>query len=161
LPEDRAAVVGIDASYRTRRIYQVERLDLGFRLTERELPDVLHKRYEIVPVAGGTVAECDGVITGYGELTYSEWNRRAVVEHLYVSADARGQGVGSALLRALGEQARAVGARLLWLETQNVNLPAIGFYRSRGFRLCGLDETLYDPARLPGECALYFTLDAY
>lgn len=67
--------------------------------------------------------------------------------------------MGSALLRRLGEQARTVGARSLWLETQNVNLLAVRFYLSRGFRLCGLDETLYDPERLPGECALYFTLD--
>jgi ribosomal protein S18 acetylase RimI-like enzyme len=44
--------------------------------------------------------------------------------------------------------------RCLWLETENVNYPAIGFYRRAGFRLCGLDDILYrpgDPGLLPGE----------
>ena len=49
------------------------------------------------------------------------------------------------------------GARCLWLETQNTNYPAIQFYQHVGFRLCGLDESLYDPAG-PGrnEIALFF-----
>ncbi|HEY1572515.1 MAG TPA: GNAT family N-acetyltransferase [Pseudonocardiaceae bacterium] len=161
LPSDESAVASIDASFQTRRIYRVERLDLGFRLREHELPDVLRKRYGVLPVTGGIVAECDGVITGYAELTYSRWNRRAVVEHLYVSATRRGQGVGSALMLRLVDQARAFGARSVWLETQNVNLPAVRFYLGRGFRLCGLDETLYDPVSLPGECALFLTLDIH
>ncbi|HEX3648603.1 MAG TPA: GNAT family N-acetyltransferase [Pseudonocardiaceae bacterium] len=159
LPGDATAVGRIDTSFRTRRIFRVERLDFGFRLREHELPDVLRKRYHVVPVSGGIVAECDGEIAGYAELSYSEWNRRAVVEHLYVSATRRERGIGSALLRRVSEQARALGARCVWLETQNVNLPAVRFYLGRGFRLCGLDETLYDPDRLPGECALYLTLD--
>ena len=53
--------------------------------------------------------------------------------------------------------ARSAGARCLWVETQNVNYPAIQFYRQVGFQLCGLDESLYDPEG-PGrnEIALFF-----
>jgi len=43
-----------------------------------------------------------------------------------------------------------------------VNYPAIQFYRRLGFRLCGLDETLYRPddsASVPGEVALFFARD--
>jgi ribosomal protein S18 acetylase RimI-like enzyme len=70
-------------------------------------------------------------------------------------------GIGTALLEALDRRARASGARCLWLETQNINYPAIQFYRRSGFRLCGLDDTLYDPERDPttgpDEVALFFT----
>lgn len=161
LPVDETGVARIDTSFQTRLIYQVDRIDLGFRLREHELPVALRKRYDFSPAAGAIVAECDGEITGYAELSYSAWNRRATVEHLYVSATRRGQGTGSALLRRLGDQASALGARNLWLETQNVNLPAVHFYLGQGFRLCGLDETLYDPGVLPGESALYFALDIH
>jgi ribosomal protein S18 acetylase RimI-like enzyme len=65
------------------------------------------------------------------------------------------------LLDALDERARTSGARRLWLETQNVNYPAIQFYYRSGFRLCGLDDTLYDPESDPtigpDEVALFFT----
>jgi len=47
-------------------------------------------------------------------------------------------------------------------ETQNVNYPAVQFYLRMGFRLCGLDETLYrpgDPHLMPDETALYFARD--
>ena len=54
--------------------------------------------------------------------------------------------------------------RCSWLETQNVNYPAAQFYRRLGFRLCGLDETLYRPGipgMLPGEVALYIQQLSY
>ena len=45
----------------------------------------------------------------------------------------------------------------VWLETQNVNYPAIHFYRRCGFEFCGFDETLYDPTILAQEeVALFF-----
>jgi ribosomal protein S18 acetylase RimI-like enzyme len=160
LPGDHDAVGRIDASFTTRRIYEVERSDLGFRLREQELTEELHKRYEVEPAPDGIVAELGGEVIGYGELSYSAWNRRGVVEHLYISAQHRGIGAGSALIDHMRDQARAMGARCLWLETQNVNMPAIGFYRSRGFRLSGLDESLYDPATVPpGEYAIFLSLD--
>lgn len=45
----------------------------------------------------------------------------------------------------------------VWIETQNINYPAIQFYRKCGFTLCGLDENLYHP-KGPGanEIALFF-----
>ena len=77
--------------------------------------------------------------------------------HLYVDRRQRGRGVGRALLDEVVARARDAGMRALWLETQNVNVPAIRFYRRLGFRLAGLDDSLYDPADVPGEVALFFT----
>jgi ribosomal protein S18 acetylase RimI-like enzyme len=107
------------------------------------------------------VAEDNEELAGFGEVVFEPWNRRAIIAHLYVSPSSRGLGIGSALLEALDRRARISGARCLWLETQNVNYPAIQFYRRSGFRLCGLDDTLYDPERDPttglDEVALFFT----
>jgi ribosomal protein S18 acetylase RimI-like enzyme len=47
--------------------------------------------------------------------------------------------------------------RGIWLETSTLAYPAIPFYRHLGFELCGLDVSLYDPARVAAEeTALYF-----
>ncbi|KAG8526102.1 uncharacterized protein KY384_000095 [Bacidia gigantensis] len=65
--------------------------------------------------------------------------------------------VGTQMLQALEVFARSVTARCLWLETQNVNYPAIAFYRAAGFTFCGFDSSLYDPQRLASEeVALFF-----
>jgi ribosomal protein S18 acetylase RimI-like enzyme len=60
-------------------------------------------------------------------------------------------------MAAVFRRARQTPARCLWLETQNVNGPAVAFYLRQGFRLCGFDDTLYDPAVHPDEVALYFS----
>lgn len=65
--------------------------------------------------------------------------------------------MGSALLTAVEGSTIAHGARNLWIETQNVNYPAIQFYRRRGFELVGLDRSLYAPVSNPGEVALFFS----
>jgi ribosomal protein S18 acetylase RimI-like enzyme len=86
-----------------------------------------------------------------------QWNRRAVIWHLYVSPEWRGRGVGRALIDDIVVYARDNNARCLWLETNNLNYPGIQFYTRLGFRWCGLDETLYDPqGEASGEIALYF-----
>lgn len=47
----------------------VARLDLGFRLKERHVPEGYRKRYDVVASADGIVAEYDGDIAGYAGLT--------------------------------------------------------------------------------------------
>ena len=65
------------------------------------------------------------------------------LEDLFVSAEARGSGVGRALVEAVVERARARGCRRIELDTAEDNAPALALYRSLGFR-SGLDE----PGRL-------------
>ena len=49
-----------------------------------------------------------------------------------------GTGLGSALMAAAVEAARAAGCWRVWLITTNDNLTALRFYQKRGFRLCAL-----------------------
>jgi GNAT superfamily N-acetyltransferase len=57
----------------------------------------------------------------------------AEVKRMYVDDAARGMGVGRALLRALEDEARALGATRLVLETGVRQPEAIGLYESAGF----------------------------
>jgi GNAT superfamily N-acetyltransferase len=59
-------------------------------------------------------------------------------ELLTIDAFEPRRGIGSHLLEAVAQQARAAGCRRLWLITTNDNLDAIRFYQRRGMRLVAL-----------------------
>jgi ribosomal protein S18 acetylase RimI-like enzyme len=156
----------ISRAYSTDRIYRVRRNELGFWLDEEPVSPPVHKIYpDPSPELSDRllVATAGPEVVGYGELQFNSWNDRAEIEGLIVSGDFRGRGIGRLLIQALDKRARRErSARCLWLETQNINYPAVGFYRRLGFRLCGLDETLYRPGMpgmVPGEVAIYFSRD--
>lgn len=103
------------------------------------------------------VAEEGTTICGFAAVNIETWNRRAVIEHLYVSNRYRGLGIGRLLIQSCIEYAKNSHMRCLWVETQNINYPAIHFYQRMQFEWCGLDTELYDEAELNGhEIALYF-----
>jgi len=159
---DEAGIARIDTSFTTDRVYRFGREKGGFGFAFPLLTRTpLTKSYPLPssdPGDGSFVAEDDGEIVGFAQVDAPGWNGRAVVRHLYVSAPHRGRGHGAALVDAVAEQTRAAGARCLWLETQNINYPAIQFYLARGFYLCGFDESFYDPVENPGEFAFFFSL---
>ncbi|MCA9782031.1 MAG: ribosomal protein S18-alanine N-acetyltransferase [Calditrichaeota bacterium] len=57
----------------------------------------------------------------------------AELHSIAVDPEERGQGLGRRLLRVFCEQARARGARHLFLEVRSENAVALGLYRSEGF----------------------------
>jgi len=165
-PQDEAALSALDTSFVTDSVYRLAQDALAFCLVEEVIAPPLCKQYPFDPSDAEARAEWDhaviaedmGRLVGFAAAQYVVWNRRAVIWHLYVAPDYRGRGVGTQLLDSLDGFARGVGARCLWLETQNVNVPAIGFYLSRGFTLCGFDASLYDPdGPAHGETALFMT----
>jgi ribosomal protein S18 acetylase RimI-like enzyme len=162
-PDDLARLQCLDIGFVTNTVYDVKRESRGFSLVERSIDPPLRKNYsvdwgELEAASAAIVAEVDDTIVGVASLRYESWNRRAVISHLYVAAAARGQGVGSRLLKMLRGNAGVLGARILFVETQNVNLPAVRFYERSGFALVGLDTSLYDPGGASGEAALYFAM---
>jgi ribosomal protein S18 acetylase RimI-like enzyme len=72
------------------------------------------------------------------------------VEDVFVRAEARGSGLGKALVSFAIERARERGCRRLELDTGEENAPAQGLYRSLGFRpsgvfmRCRIDENVPD-----------------
>jgi DNA-3-methyladenine glycosylase I len=56
-------------------------------------------------------------------------------EIVTIDSVREGQGIGSALIRAVEGAASSAGCRRLWLITTNDNLKALGFYQKRGFAI--------------------------
>ena len=127
--------------------------------------ELIHKSYslddgvDVIPKHDWVrIAEHGHGIAGVASMTIEAWNRRAVLQHLYVTREARRIGVANALVTAAMEAARNRNARCVWVETQTVNYGAVRFYRSMGFAWCGLDTSLYDPSDTDvDEVALFFS----
>lgn len=73
------------------------------------------------------VAERYGVIVGYADLQEDGY-----IDHFYVSGDAAGRGVGSALMRKIEETAQERGIARLYA---NVSLNAQTFFARNGFEM--------------------------
>jgi len=71
------------------------------------------------------------------------------VEDVFVRAEARGTGLGRALVSAAIDRARERGCRRMELDTGADNVAAQGLYRSLGFRDNGLFMRRPIPENLP------------
>jgi ribosomal protein S18 acetylase RimI-like enzyme len=71
------------------------------------------------------------------------------VEDVFVSAEARGSGLGRALVSAAIDRARERGCRRMELDTGEDNAAAQGLYRSLGFRSHGVFLRRPIPENLP------------
>ncbi|MEV4329037.1 GNAT family N-acetyltransferase [Streptomyces sp. NPDC049597] len=93
--------------------------------------------------------DTDGTLLGYirlGRPTPLACNRHVrQIQGLAVAERARGRGIGRALLRAAGDEARRQGAVRLTLRVLGHNAPARALYEAEGFRVEGV---------LPGEFLL-------
>jgi GNAT superfamily N-acetyltransferase len=82
----------------------------------------------------GFVAVCDGRLAGLA--TYRVVDGEC--EIVTLDSLEPGQGIGTELLQAVADEARARGCRRVWLLTTNDNLPALRFYQRRGWSLVAL-----------------------
>ncbi|AWB42995.1 GNAT family N-acetyltransferase [Paenibacillus sp. CAA11] len=71
------------------------------------------------------------------------WNNTLFIWNFHVSGRHRRTGVGRRLMQAVEELARREGFRVIGLETQNTNVPAVQFYKSCGYELGGIDLSYY------------------
>ncbi len=86
------------------------------------------------------MAEEDGALLGWGRL--SPWSPRAAYartaeDSVYVRADARGRGVGRALLDALVARARGAGIAVLVARIAEGNPASVRLHERAGFRPVG------------------------
>jgi L-amino acid N-acyltransferase YncA len=82
----------------------------------------------------------DGVVLGWGSL--NRFNPRAAYDHVadlsvFVAREARGRGVGKALLGALEARARAIGYHKMVLAAFPTNTPGMRLYERHGFAIVG------------------------
>jgi ribosomal protein S18 acetylase RimI-like enzyme len=88
------------------------------------------------------VAELDGTLVGYIRLGFPTSlacnSHVRQIQGLAVAEEARGAGVGRALLRAAQDEARRRGARRITLRVLGHNTPARRLYESEGFVVEGV-----------------------
>ncbi|MGW5661046.1 N-acetyltransferase family protein [Streptomyces sp. NPDC003758] len=88
------------------------------------------------------VAELGGALVGYIRLGFPTSlacnSHVRQIQGLAVAEEARGAGVGRALLRAAQDEARRRGARRITLRVLGHNTPARGLYESEGFVVEGV-----------------------
>ncbi len=119
-------------------------------LLETEFGGRLQARRGVLvdPLEGeGLVADADG-----GRLGVITWHldgadRSVEIRLLVVVEEARGTGIGSALLRAALARLREIGAHSAWLVTTNDATDALAFYQRNGLRLSALRPGAVDEAR--------------
>ena len=81
----------------------------------------------------------------------------SVLWDIRVAPNARGKGIGSALLEKVEAWARAHRCRQLKVETQNINVPACALYARHGFELRTVHHAAYP--ELPEEIQLLWDKD--
>ncbi len=161
LPQDAPAIAAIDTSFASDQYWRVEHAGQSFRLELASRPaftkafGVYDLNRETRDWQDGYVAEEEGRICAFAAGGYQFWNRRYVLWHLYVAPECRRSGMGTALLLWILKQAQAKSAVSVWLETSNLNAPAIAWYRAHGFDFAGLDLALYDGSGHGDEVGVY------
>lgn len=111
------------------------------RAVEKVHASALFKEH--VPEPRAFAAAIGARRVGWIELGHERWNNRMRVWEFLVKEKYRGMGIGNLLMDRAILFARRKRARMLVLETQSCNVPAIAFYLHRGFNLIGLDSAAY------------------
>lgn len=155
--------------YSTDVIYSVSSLEFGgsfeFTLREKRLSytktwetdsDDLDELNIIIEQDTSFGAFADGELQGWIICEHRTWNNSFYIENILVNEQYRRQGLGIMLIKNALKEARRLNCRVIELETQNTNYPAIQFYRRMGFNITGVNTRLYDNSE---EIALFMTLD--
>ncbi|RBL90333.1 GNAT family N-acetyltransferase [Chitinophaga flava] len=143
-----------------------EHIIFDFRLTTLDRP--VHKTWhtseeeldelnEVLAQGHSFAAWEEGKLLGFIIGEERPWNNTLYIAQLTVAASGRRKGIGSRLMQAIIQHATKLQVRLLELETQNTNVPAVTFYKKHGFSVSGVHLRLYDPISCPGEVAFYMT----
>jgi ribosomal protein S18 acetylase RimI-like enzyme len=91
----------------------------------------------------------EGVLVGFLIAEAQQWNASLWVWEFHVAGGQRRQGIGRRLMERAAEKAVAAGLRIITCETQNRNAVAIAAYRRLGFRVEGIDISLYSNEDYP------------
>ncbi|WP_417278236.1 GNAT family N-acetyltransferase [Celeribacter sp.] len=104
---------------------------------ELDLPGLIDLMRADLPWLRLLVAERDGALVGYaglvGGVRLHHGQKTLDLHHLYIAKEARGQGVGRALISEAKATAIAMGCHSLTVGTQDQNLVAQATYRACGF----------------------------
>lgn len=117
----------------------------------------LYPQYADYVQAGTSLGAFDGdALVSIAIAEAQRWNRTLWIWEFGVQESYRRQGIGLRMMDELARRSRAAGLRIMVVETQNTNGPAIRFYQRAGFRFDALDLTFYsNNDALEDEIALF------
>ena len=98
------------------------------------------------------VAEHQGHVLGFVDMALQEPQRAGWINGFVVDRRYRRRGIGRALLKSARAWAEQRDLRVIMLETQPKNHPAIHFYLQQGFYFCGYNDQYYNDE----DIALFF-----
>ena len=102
--------------------------------------DIARDGFGANPQFRALIAEWDGQPAGYALFFgyYSTWRGAGLyLEDLFVRADFRGRGIGSALLARVAQTAKQENCAFMKWEVLNWNQPAIDMYKALGAEFHG------------------------
>lgn len=123
--------------------FELKRLERPFVKTWPFVPGQFGWYQSILGLGLSFGAVEDGRLVGLVISGTTEWNKLVNVRELHVEEGIRGRGLGRALLAVVEKAAAKRGYRAVSCETQNTNVPAIGFYRRVGYTPMAADLSFY------------------
>ncbi|GAA5085921.1 hypothetical protein GCM10023210_07210 [Chryseobacterium ginsengisoli] len=155
--------------YETEKIFAVSTIEIGnsfeFNLREKNqyykkigetTSDDISELNTIIEQGNSFgVFENDELI-GWAICDFREWNNSLFIENILIDEKFRGQNIGKLLIKNINRKARELQCRLVELETQNTNYPAIQFYQKAGFAITGINTKLYKDS---SETALFMSFE--
>ncbi|REC63470.1 GNAT family N-acetyltransferase [Chryseobacterium pennae] len=155
--------------YSTDIIYSVSSIEFNssfeFNLREKKLSytkvweidsDDINELNTLIEKDSSFGAFADEELQGWIICEHRTWNNSFYIENILINEQYRRQGIGIMLIKSAIKEARKLNCRVIELETQNTNYPAIQFYRRMGFNITGVNTRLYDNSE---EIAFFMTLD--
>lgn len=167
VPEDLESCLRLDASFDTRRVWQLDlreaRDQISAQVRAAALPRELRLDYPSPHDAllmhwqrGYCVLVAEdwgrGGIVGYADIGPEPDVQTAWIWHLVVDRSRRRQGIGSSLLRAAVQWSIDHQLRRLMAPLQTQNDPGIRFCQRHGFVFCGFNDRYFRT----GSVALFF-----
>ncbi len=129
-PEDIGAMCSLLAELFTLESDFVPDRDKQEKALRMLIADSASMSHVLIAVTGGKVI---GMGTVQLVVSTAEGGPAGLVEDIIVLSEHRGNGIGAHILSQLGEWARQRGATRLQLLAEMDNLPALDFYRSKGW----------------------------
>ncbi len=154
---DLKSCLQLDRSYESDRVWQMnaevnpDGIEVSFRFTRLPRPVTINRqpdgrwlrqsweRHECF-----LVAEHQGWVLGYLDMTVQAWHEAGWINQLIVGREYRRHGIAKSLLTAARAWAEQRGLRVLMLETEPKNHPAIQLFQQMGFSFCGYNDQFYD-----------------
>lgn len=116
------------------------------KIEERKFEDRLLRDWLEQPVLYG--AFVDRVLGGIIEGSIESWNNRFRISNILIFEGYRKKHIGTALIEYMVMKAKEQKARMMVLETQSCNIPAIRCYLKNGFKVIGFDTHAYSDTDL-------------